>query len=440
MNVWVRNALAALHAAVLMLSAGSAFADPVADIKSLVTAGRAAEAYRLAAGHPDLMGNPEFDFYFGMSAIDAGHSAEGVLALERYLLLFPSNHQARLELARGYFILGEDARAREEFTAVLGLNPPPKVVANIERYLDAIRAREAKYQTSVRGYVEAGMGIDSNINSGVSSASIVLPVLGVVSVGSAGQQQGDWAHLFGAGFQVTHPVAPGVMTFGGVDWERKQMKSKDTFDTEAVTANGGASWIRGNNLLKATLSYSTFLVDHNRYRDVTGLGGEWQRQLSELETVSAGLQFADINHTGANATRDANLLGATVGYRRAMAVDWQPVLSASLTIVDEDNRRNRDDLGRMMYVGRLGVTASPAPRWGLAAHFTYQDNRYQANDPILATRRLDRFHGFDVSATYMIDRDWSIRGELSLIENYSNLALYEFDRSAFAVKLRYAFK
>ena len=58
-------------------------------------------------------GDPDFDFYYGVAAIDTGNVSQGVFALERVLAVQPNNHAARLELARGYFILEEYARARE---------------------------------------------------------------------------------------------------------------------------------------------------------------------------------------------------------------------------------------------------------------------------------------------------------------------------------------
>jgi hypothetical protein len=418
----------------------SARADPQADLKALIDQGKPMEAYQLGSSHTELLGDPSFDFFFGVAAIDAGHSAEGVMALERYLLAYPTNHQARLELARGYFILGEDARAREEFEAVLALNPPKEVVSNVERYMDAIRSREARYQTSARAYVEAGLGMDSNVNGGVSSGSITLPVLGTVQVGSSGQRQGDWVNLFGAGAQVTQPIAPGVIAFGGVDWAIKDPQQKTAFSTDSISVNGGGSWILGNHQLKAAASYSTLNVGHNHYQDVAGLGGEWQQQLSELQTVSAGLQYAQIRYTGANDVRDSDLTGATVGFRQALAIDWQPVISASMTVADDENQRQRSDLGRMLYSARLGVTASPAPQWGVSAGLTYQENRYKTADLLLVTRRKDRFAGLDLSVSYLIDRNWLIRTDVSLIDNSSNLALYAFRRSAVGVKLRYEFK
>src|SRR3954469_8746323 len=101
------------------LAAAGAYAAPADDLKSLVEQGKSKEAYELGSQHPEQLGNPDFDFFFGMAATDAGHAGEGVLALERYLVRFPDVPAARVELARAYFVLGEDARAREEFQNVL---------------------------------------------------------------------------------------------------------------------------------------------------------------------------------------------------------------------------------------------------------------------------------------------------------------------------------
>lgn len=435
-----RPLLARLLLAAALASPLLAAADPQADLKALVAQGRAADAYALGSRHPERLGDPAFDYFFGVAAVDAGHSAEGVLALERYLLTYPDNPQARLELARGYFILGEDARAREEFEAVLALQPPADVVSNVGRYLDALRSREARYQTSARAYVEAGLGADSNANGGVSSASISLPVLGLVQLQDNGRRQRDAVNLFGAGAQVTQPLAPGVMAFAGVDWDRREMQHKGEFSTESVAVSGGTSWITGSDQWRATASYSTMAVGHSHYRDVSGLGADWQRQLNELQMVNAGLQFAQIRHAGSNEVRDSDLVGATLGFRQALAADWQPVLSAGLTVADDDNRRHRDDLGRRLYVARFGITASPAPRWGVSAGLTHQEVRHKEADLLLATRRQDRFQSLDLSATYLVDRNWSLRAEATLADNASNIDLYSFRRSTVGVKLRYEFK
>jgi hypothetical protein len=128
----------------LALLGGNAFASVDQDIKGLMEQGQYGPAYQLGKQHPDLLGQPGFDFFFGIAALDGGSPGEGVLALERFLMVYPDNRSARFHLARGYYILGEDQRAHREFIDLLpDANVEEK--GGIERFLNAIRARESRY-------------------------------------------------------------------------------------------------------------------------------------------------------------------------------------------------------------------------------------------------------------------------------------------------------
>jgi hypothetical protein len=115
-----------MAAVVLALGLPVQAAGPAsATLRALVERGQHAEAYRQGRAEGRLAGDPEFDLVFGTAAVHSGHAAEGVLALERFLLLHPERQDARLELARGYFLIHEDVRAREEFQRALAAAPPP---------------------------------------------------------------------------------------------------------------------------------------------------------------------------------------------------------------------------------------------------------------------------------------------------------------------------
>src|SRR3954466_3249487 len=186
------------------------YAGPVEDIKALLDHGNAAAAYPSGKSHPDEFGNPSFDFYFGIAAIDSGHSGEGVLALERYTLNFPDNLSARLELAPGYFVLARDRRAGGEFYSVLETNPPAPVKANINKFLDAMNSRESQYHTTLNGIVEAGFGYDTNANGGIGRPNVNLPGFGEVTVSEEGLRAPTMYEMLSAGGQVARPLAPGM--------------------------------------------------------------------------------------------------------------------------------------------------------------------------------------------------------------------------------------
>ena len=423
-----------------LVFAGAALAAPADDLKALLDKGDAKGAYELARKHPGELGNPAFDFYFGVAAIDTGHAGEGVLALERYAANFPDNVQARLELARGYFVLGEDLRAREEFGEVLKAKPPPAVVANIERYLDAIRARESDYRTTAGAFIEFGLGYDSNINSGVSNANLSLPNLGLVTVSDSGVKiPAGLAQLTG-GANVVHPIAPGVAVFGSATADFKMHDGHREFDQGNLGVSGGASYLKNTDLFRGTVSLNTLDVDHRRFRDVKGLTGEWVRQLDELQAVSGFAQYAALDYAGGNEVRDSQLAAIGAGYRRALIGPWRPLLTFSASAAQEDNRKNRDDLGRDIWSLRAAVGVTPAAKWALSAGVTVQRSDYEAQDPLFATTRRDKYYAADLTASYAVKRNLSVRGELLLSKNDSNIALFEYQRETLAVKVRYEFK
>lgn len=429
-------------AACSLLACAAASGAPADEVRQLLEAGRAAEAYALGRERPQAHGEPEFDFYFGIAAIDSGHAGDGVLALERYVVQFPENDRARLELARGYFVLGELARAREEFEAVAAKSPPAPVMATIERFLDAIRAQESRYQPTASAFLEIGAGLDSNVNSGVSSATINVPVFGNVQLVPSGVKSGDRFLHLAAGGQLSRPVAPGVVLFGGATYEGKfHGDSFDRlFDLGSLGAWGGSSWILGKDLLRATLSYSTLTVQSDRFRNFAAIGGEWQRQLDELNAVSLQAQFGAFDYPS-QPVRDANLASLGVGWRRAFVHRLQPLLQVQASVGREKNDAApvRDDLSRDLATLGASLTLTPAAHWALAAAASYTRSRYLADDPLFLARRRDGYRSLELAASYRWSKPLTVRAEYRRAENRSNFELFRHERDLFAIKLRYEF-
>ena len=89
----------------------------------------------------DGSGNVEFDYLLGVTAIEAGKPDKATLALERVLAVNPNYAGARIDMGRAFMLLGNMLQAREEFDAVLKLNPPDLARRQVEGFIAALEQR-----------------------------------------------------------------------------------------------------------------------------------------------------------------------------------------------------------------------------------------------------------------------------------------------------------
>ncbi len=439
-SINMKVVIGAAAAALQLLFPNALLAAPADEIKTLMEAGRNKDAYAFGRQHPEALGDPAFDFFFGIAAIDAGSAGEGVLALERYLLNFPDNVSARLQLARGYFALGEDARAREEFSGILKQNPSSDVTATIERYLDAIRLRESRYRTSSGAFVEVGVGYDSNVNGGVAGPNITLPGLGPVVIAQLGVQQESGFGWLAAGGYVSHPVAPGVALFGNGQVDSKLNFTDNNFDQANLNLSGGVSYRQEQSLYRLGANFTNLWVDDRDFRSTYGATGEWLYQIDEQQSAGLIGQYARLDYSGNQSPRDANYWGVIGTYRKLFTQSWQPILSVALTAGTEDTLTNRPDLVRNLFGGRIGVSFTPQAKWGVSIAYGYLQSDYKGADPFFGVTRKDKYDAVDAAVTYLYTKNLSFKGEVLFSKNHSNIALFAYPRDIAAFKVRYEFQ
>src|SRR5688572_10608072 len=154
-------------------------ASDLSRAETLVREGRAAEAYSLLlAREAEAAGDPDFDYWLGVAALESGKPDKASIALERVLLVRPDFVGARLDLARAYFALGDYERATLEFKTVLEQDPPPAARETIERYLRETDFLARSKQRRWTAYLEAAMGYDTNVNNATGSNTVFVPLFG----------------------------------------------------------------------------------------------------------------------------------------------------------------------------------------------------------------------------------------------------------------------
>jgi tetratricopeptide (TPR) repeat protein len=428
-------------AACAALATGAAIAGPLDDLRRLVESSQFEQAVMLAQRHPELIGDVHFDFLFGIAAVSAGRVPEGLLALERHLAAIPANDRARLELARGYFLVGEYARARAEFELVLRYDPPAAVRRNIEGFLSAMQLRDGSRRTgSSRLYVEAGLGHDSNVNTGTRLDQIDL-VFGTISLaGSPSQAVADGYLQLAAGAQQAWRVSPQFSVFAGADLDHREHFKERQYNQSNIAFNAGFTQLRGQALYRLALGVGELRVDDRRYRDTLSVGGEATFTLGPQKTFTAFGQYFEYRHDGADAVRDARAV--TVGGAWTLGLPdlaGAPQVGVRANWTVETNNRLRDDLSRDVPLMRLFGSASPMAKLRVAGGLTVYAQKYRGRDIGFGSTRSDNALNLDLVATYAIDPRWTVRAEWTSFWNRSNQDLYDSERHSLAVKTRYQY-
>ncbi|MDH5472670.1 MAG: surface lipoprotein assembly modifier [Gammaproteobacteria bacterium] len=398
------------------------------------------QAYDYASQYLSQMeGDPYFDYLYGVSAIDTGHASQGVFALERVLFAFPEDHVTRLELARGYFILEEYARARQEFEIVLKISPPKGVQDTAQLFIDKIRLQEARYKTTSSGYVELAMGSDSNVNSGVDQNE--LTIITTLTPDSLGQDD-TFANL-SAAWQMTQPVAPGWLVNGAITGSLRKNSELSQFDNITATLQAGITRLDRDSRYKAEVISQQYNLDGNSYRKLNGLNLGWHYAITQKSNLTTSIQYAALDYPDL-PVKNSNLTALGLSYSHTFASALSPTLFAGINLGTESAKENLTDAlsitERDISGLRAGIMLSLNDKTALQLSTAMQTSEYADRHPLnLSAIREDDHVSADLNLLWLFKRDWRLDAKASYSDNQSNVEIFRYNRTQFSLNLNYAF-
>jgi len=436
----------------MLLGLCIALAAPVAiadafnanQVETLRKQGKAKQAYEMALKFRDeLEGDPAFDYVYGLAAIDSGQVSEGLLALERVVLTTPDNDRARVELARGYFLLKEDTRARQEFEIVLAKNPPEEVVANVKNFLRIIRLREAEYQSTGSAYVEVAVGHDTNINSAPADGTFFSPLFGIpLSLTGGSLEEDDEYMTVTTGGKLVHPFEPGKQLILGADVSARFNSADDDFETETWNIYAGVRWRSGDNRFGITGQVQEFELNDQDNRSLVSLAGSWTHQLNQKTNWDTQLQVAQIGYPGQNI-RDSSLYILGTGLTHQYAMKWRPTVSGNVYLGFEDAHTDseaaRSTAQRNFGGARAALQIIPTNKTSLTASLAVEKSHYRGENILTSKTRNEYLYQASVTGRYLVDDNWSLGAGLYYTRNDSNITLNDYDRTRAQVSARYTF-
>ena len=285
-----------------------------------------------------------------------------IAAFRRMLVRDPGLVRVRLELARAFFLKGEDTLARRHFERVLAGKPPAAVALNVNRFLTIMRARK-------RWSVRVGMALapDSNIGARSKDRTILLDTpfgrlpftFGEENARKSGVGISAWAggeYQYPLGDSGTGSGASRWRLRAGADVSRKEYRGS-RFDRLALSGHLGPRWLVGRYtdvsvLASARHEWVGSGIEDPSHHDL-GLRVEGRHRLGPRTVLNAHLSRHERHHDE-TAHLDGPITDVTVGAGWVASPTVRVDASAGWGRVRTERERERNTSRRVT----LGVSAA----------------------------------------------------------------------------------
>jgi tetratricopeptide (TPR) repeat protein len=423
---------AAQQSDTIEIAANPAIQQLLAEAEDLIERGQTERAYDLLSRQePELSGNPLYDYLLGVAALDSGRVSESIFALRRALVVEPGFSGARLELARAYYEAGNSALARPLFVRLLDENPPPSVRDVLHKYINAIDAKPPAPQSRFLPYAELFAGNDSNANGSTSNQQFLGFMLNANNV----ETESPFVEL-GAGFNW---LVPRSTEFG---WRVSARAShRDNFDAPFVNATivsgvGGFNWRRGSLFGHVYLDGYWGARDGESNENYAGVdltvGGRLGALWDLTAGVRSGAQRFDQSIEILDVDRTLYILGLT---RRFTSGGW---VSLQAIGGDDSEKQAGSPYGNSKTGGRINVSAPLSSSTWLYASVGSLTSDYDGL--FFGTPREDEQLSSIVQVEFrdVLTDGLSIMPRIRYIDNESDVALYDYDRTELGIFFRWA--
>ena len=378
-------------------------------------------------------------FHIGMTALSEAEQADSdkarqdlydkaIEAFRAILVNRPGLVRVRLELARAFFLKGQDGLARRHFEAVLAGGVPPPVAANIRQFLAIMQARKR-----LTGYFGLAVAPDSNLNAASESEIIYIDTvfgrLPFTREGDVGAESGFGLSVWGGG-EYQQPLSERLRLRVGSDVAVREYPGGD-FDQHFLAAHVGPRWLaspRTEISLLATAQRQW--LGSQPYADEFGVRLELDRRLTPGIWARGTAAYRERDHL----SRDF-LDGPVAEFTATFAWTPAPVLRVHATVGyarDHAASEHWRNLSRWVRVGTslalpLGFTLGTSAQM----RRTYYEGSGQVHLTLTGRNRFDRTRTFTLS---VLNRAFTLFGfspQLALINEarQTNAQAQDYDRN-----------
>lgn len=427
----VMTAASALAQDTVQVGTATELRQVLDDAESQLSAGNAQQAYALLQAHEsEHSGTTYFDYLLGVAALDSGRVAEAILSLQRAATSAPQFSGARMELARAHFEAGNPEQARPLFVTLLSENPPPAVRNVIDQYIAAIDGGPATPRSDFRPYAEFMVGYDDNANGSTDDQQFLGFTLSPENLATD-------SSFFeaGAGFNWTLPRSASFAWHLGANAGYRKNPDASFVDSGILSGTGGLIWRSGANFGRLNVDAYGATRDGESNESYTGGNFLIGRHLNERWDLNLTLRSGALRYDEAIDVLDVNRSLVTLGLAYRFQSRGRLVLEA---IGGSDSeQQSGSPYGNSKTGGRLSVSTSIGDTTYLFASVGSLTSDYDGlffgssrEDTQLTSILQFEFRDVFTDGLIVVPR-------LRYIDNDSDVALYDWDRTEVGLLIRW---
>lgn len=399
----------------------------------------ASRAWQLATSLEDEhLGDPDFDFLYGIAALKVKENEFAVYAFERVVANKPQWLDAQYYLARAYHLMKNYHASVEITQSLINIDAiSPKLKASTESLNRQSSVALNKQSLFIQQSVNMSLGYDSNINAGTSEDNIYLPFLDQEILLSESSKENSDSYL-GLGYQLSGTKAltqSSKLTFLGSgklhrffsepEFNRITLRTNVQYhkDFEAFSANVGFRavplWLDGEY-------YRT------QYGATFGLSKTLNQQWMLSTQAFVGKTKNDINKL--LNTDDASIQLSA----QYLTQKWRHVLSLIYSQEESEfveSQHNSKDINTINYMVNFAINQ----QWLATTNIAFQHQAYQHEHPFFLEKQKDDMWLFSSSIQYKDSTNWTYQLSANMQDKDSNLALFSYQRAEINLSARISF-
>lgn len=408
----------------------------------LMNSGKSDKAYKLLLPlEYKLAGNTEFDYRFGIAALESGHPVKASLALERVLAVKPGFVGARVDLARAYFSIGNYLKAQQEFRLVLKQpNPPPLVATVVNKYMKLIDERLIVKTTRLSGWLEIAGGYDSNVNYATEDSVIDVPALNLTSIvlSEDNVEQDDTFLRLSINMGLSHRFSPYIKSYVGLSGSKHLLADEKQFEKEDAKLRTHMEFGKNINTFRIGASAGVSTLDQEENSRQTGGNIEWRHVFNPSNIMTLFSQYDAFRYPDVTVNNFDQWMGG-LSWTHSLSFLGRSLFAASAYggyAFETDGRGNGDN---SIYGLRFGYHMQPFSDISILAGVGEQFSGYKKENTVFQDKREDTQMDARLALNWVPAKNISVGGAVSYIQNESSLPIYDYKRTDVSATLKYYF-